>query len=101
MSKINKPPISLSRLIRYMAGKVFAYNSLLYLDNHSIDQEITPSQNNTHVLDNLLRFKNKRLQIVFCKYSVNNIPVCINLSNCVTMFGYICFPVKKLKSHIH
>lgn len=26
MSKINKPPISLSRLIRYMSGKVFVFN---------------------------------------------------------------------------
>lgn len=38
MSKVNKPPISLSRLIRYMSGKVFLFCNFLpvcvYLFDH-------------------------------------------------------------------
>lgn len=30
MSKVNKPPISLSRLARYMGGKVYLFNILIY-----------------------------------------------------------------------
>lgn len=38
MSKVNKPPISLSRLIRYMSGKVFLFSNFVsvcvYLFDH-------------------------------------------------------------------
>jgi len=43
MSKVNKPPISLSRLIRYISGKVFDFNFFITLmilikpDSISID----------------------------------------------------------------